>query len=409
MKKKRDLEGNRLHHFELSDKNRTVRWVLVIILLIVAAVALTVGLLGVLQTPAGWQTVTVNSAALNCSADFVLQYEYGAGENSATAESKVLEQLYGKTVEDAWKLFFNEAGSTDLTGIHAVNQNPNEEVEVDRGLYLALEQVVTSGSRALYLAPVYAEYDRVFYSESEGFARDNDPGQNDDQREYVQTLADFARDPQSVQLVLSADNKVMLQVSQEYLTFAEENELKYLVDFGWLRNAFIADYIASALTDNGFTNGYIASEDGFTRNLDQRGNGYSLNLFNRRGDGIDLAAVMEYSSPKSLVFLRNYPMSSLDADRYYSFSDGRIVTMMVDPADGQSKTATDNLVSYSAELGCGQLALSVMPVYVADAFSEEALNALTEKGIYSIWFSGEHLIHNQEDLKVTVNDPYIVK
>ena len=321
----------------------------------------------------------------------------------------MLEQLYGKTVEDAWKLFFNEAGATDLAGIYAVNQHPNEEIEVDGGLYLALEQMVTSGSRALYLAPVYAEYDRVFYSESESFARDNDPGQNDDQRAYVQTLAEFATDPQAVQLVLSANNKVMLQVSQEYLAFAEENEVKYLVDFGWLRNAFIADYIASALTDNGFTNGYIASVDGFTRNLDQRGNGYSLNLFNRRGDGIDLAAVMEYSSPQSLVFLRSYPMSNLDAHRYYSFADGRIVTSMIDPADGQSKTATDNLVSYSAKLGCGQLALSVMPVYVADAFSEVALNALTEQGIYSVWFSGGQIMYNQQDLAFTVYDPYRAK
>lgn len=409
MKKKKDLQGNRLHHFELSDKNRTVRWVLVIILLVVAAVALTVGLLGVLRTPDGWQTVEGNATGLNCGGEFVLQYEYGAGENSATAESKILEQLYGKTVEDAWKLFFNEAGATDLTGIYALNQRPNEEIEIDGGLYMALEQMVTSGSRALYLAPVYAEYDRVFYSDSENFARDNDPGQNEDQRAYVKTLAEFATDPQAVQLVLSANNKVMLQVSQEYLAFAEENEVKNLLDFGWLRNAFIADYIAAVLTENGFTNGYIASADGFTRNLDQRGNEYSLNLFNRRGDGIDLAGVMEYSSPQSLVFLRSYPMSNLDAWRYYSFTDGRIVTSMIDPADGQSKAAMDNLVSYSANLGCGQLALSVMPVYVADAFSEDGLNALTEQGIYSVWFSGEQIMYNQQDLSFTVYDPYRAK
>lgn len=406
MKKKRDLEGNRLHHFELSDKNRTVRWVLIVILLIVAAVSLTVGILGVLQTPAGWQTVTGRSSGLNCGGEFVLQYEYGAGENSPTAESKALEQLYGKTLEDAWKLFFNEAGASDLKGMYEMNQHPNEQITVDSGLYLALEQLVNSGSRALYLAPVYAEYDRVFYSENESIAKEWDPGQNDDQRAYVQTLAEFATDPQAVQLVLSGSNKVMLQVSQEYLTFAEKNEVRYLVDFGWLRNAFIADYIASVLTDHGFTNGYIASVDGFTRNLDPRGNAYSLNLFNRSEEGIDLAAVMDYTAPQSLVFLRSYPMYDLAYHRYYSFSDGRIVTAMIDPADGQSKAATDNLVSYSAKLGCGQLALSVMPVYVADTFSEDALNDLTEQGIYSVWFSGKRLMHNQKDLKLTVNTPY---
>lgn len=409
MNKKRTLEGKRLHHFELSDKNRTVRWVIVIVLLVIAAVSITAGLMSALTTPDGWQTVKSNASGLNCGDEFVLQYEYGAGEATATAESKQLQLLYRKVVEDAWKLFYNEAGATDLSGIYGINQQANKELEIDPGLYRALKQIVDSGSRALYLAPVYAEYDRVFYSESEGVARDNDPGQNDDQKAYVQALADFAVNPEAISLVLKENNKVTLQVSQEYLDFVKDNEVQYLLDFGWLRNAFIADYMASVLTENGFTNGFIVSVDGFTRNLDQRGNEYRLNLFNRLGDGIDLAGVMNYSSPKSLVSLRAYPMSRQDDNRYYSFTNGRIVTAMIDPADGQSKAAKDNLVSYSAELGCGQLALKVMPVYVADTFSEEALNALTDQGIYSVWFDGLQIIHNQVGLKIVAYEPYSVK
>lgn len=407
MKKKRDLEGKRLYHFELSDKNRTVRWVLVIILLVVAAVAVTVGLLSVLQTPAGWQVVTAASTDSNCSREFMLQYEYGAGKASPTTESKTLERLYGKTTEDAWKLFYIDAGPSNLVGIYEINQHPNEELTVDSSLYLALKQIVDSGSRALYLAPVYAEYDQVFYSDNDNDAMDYDPGQNEDQREYVQTLAEYAKDPQAVQLVLSDNNKVLLQVSQEYLDFAKENELTILVDFGWMRNAFVVDYIAEALIDNGFTNGYIASLDGFTRNLDSRGGKYSLNLFNKSETGVELAAVMDYTAPQSLVFLRSYPMNDVDSWRYYIFEDGRIVTPMIDIADGQSKTATNNLVSYSDKLSCGQLVLSVMPLYVTDTFSEDALNALTEQGIYSVWFNGKHLMHNQENLELTfINSEY---
>ena len=69
MKKKRDLEGNRLHHFELSDKNRTVRWVLIVILLAVGTVALIVGMMSALQTPAGWHTVEATMACLHCCGD----------------------------------------------------------------------------------------------------------------------------------------------------------------------------------------------------------------------------------------------------------------------------------------------------------------------------------------------------
>ena len=406
MSKRRDFEGNRLHHFELSDTNRTVRWVLIILLLVVAAVALTVGLMGALKTPAGWQTVEGNTTGLNCGEEFVLNYEFGAGENSATAENKQLQQLYGKTLEDAWKLFFNEAGETDLQGLFSVNSHPNEEITVDARLYKALAQMVESGSRALYLAPVYAEYDRVLYSQTDSEARENDPGLNQEQRAYVQLLADRAGDRDGIELQLLGENRVLLKVSEEYLTFAEEQEIRWLIDFGWLRNAFIADFIADALTENGFTNGYIASVDGFTRNLDLRDNTYRQNLFNLSAEGIDLAGVMDYTGPKSLVFLRSYPMYDLSLHRYYCYEDGRIVTATVDPADGMSKSATANLVSYSDSLGCGRLALAVMPVYVADALSEDALNGLTRQGIYSVWFEGSKLLHNQPDLSVSLEEPY---
>jgi hypothetical protein len=221
MAKKRDLEGRRLHHFELSDTNRTVRWVLIIILLAVAAVSITIGLLHVLQTPAGWQTVKGNSTALNCGDSFTFHYNYGAGDQSPTTESKALEPLYGKIVEDAWKIFYPEAGKTDVNGIYELNQHPNEQIAVDPGLYAALVQMVESGSRALYLAPVYTEYDILLRSENDSAAQAYDPARNADQKAYVQLLADFAGDPESVSLALNGDNKVTLQVSQEYLDFAK--------------------------------------------------------------------------------------------------------------------------------------------------------------------------------------------
>ena len=408
MSKKRDIEGNRLHHFELSDKNRTVRWVLIVILLAVAAVAVIVGMLGALQTPAGWQTVEASSNKLNCSEEFILQYEYGAAGVSPSNESKALERLYGGVTESAWMVFYNEAGASGYNGMYALNKNPNYEIDVDSYLYRALEQVLASGNRAIYLAPVYAQYDRVFYSENATIAEDCDPGQNEDQRAFVQTLADFARDPEAVQLVLK-DGKATVRVSEGYLAFAEEHEITTFVDFGWMRNAFVADYIAAKLPESGFTNGYIASVDGFTRNLDQRKTVFSQNIFNKGDDGIDLAAVMDYTAPQSLVFLRSFPMYDLDARRYYSFADGRTVTAMIDPADGQSKTATNTLVSYSDKLTCGEIALTVMPVYVADTLSEDSLNALTDQGIYSVWFSGKQIKYNQEDLMITVKDPDYVK
>jgi hypothetical protein len=160
------------------------------------------------------------------------------------------------------------------------------------------------------------------------------------------------------------------------------------------------------MVENGLTNGYIASVDGFTRNLDQRNNTYRLNLFHMGENGIDQAGVMDYSGPKSLVFLRSYPMYDESFHRYYCYEDGRIVTAMIDPADGQSKASVAELVSYSAELGCGRLALTMMDAFVADVFPEDMVKGWAQQGIYSVWFQGMQLLHSQADLSVTPEEPY---
>jgi hypothetical protein len=171
-------------------------------------------------------------------------------------------------------------------------------------------------------------------------------------------------------------------------------------------SADITDFLAELLAENGFTNGFIASADGFTRNLDRRDNTYRLNLFNLGEDGIDQAGILDYTGPKSLVFLRSYPLYDQALHRYYCYADGRIVTAMIDPADGMSKSSVANLVSYSENLGCGQLALAMMPIFVADDFAEDLLQELTEQDIYSIWFYGNQLRSNQPDISVTLEEPY---
>ena len=96
MAQKRNIEGQRLHHFELSDKNRTVRWVLIIILLVIGAVSIIWALTNALNTPSGWQSIQASSGGLNCSHEFALQYDLGAGEKSATQERKELSSASRK-------------------------------------------------------------------------------------------------------------------------------------------------------------------------------------------------------------------------------------------------------------------------------------------------------------------------
>jgi hypothetical protein len=249
---------------------------------------------------------------------------------------------------------------------------------------------------------VYIEYERVFGCKIDAEAESFDPAKNAEQAAYVGEIAAFANDPAHIALELLENNQVRLKVSDDYLAYIRQNELSRLLDFSWMKNAFIVDYLAKTLLDNGFSNGYLASFDGFTRNLDTRGEQYSFNLFNREENNIDLPAVMHYKKATSIVFLRDYPMSAQDETLYYVYDSGESVTTFVDPADGMRKNALHNLVSYSTEVGCAQLLLQICPVYLRSSFSAGELNALTASGTYSIWFNDRTLCYNQKDIDLQI-------
>ena len=78
-------------------------------------------------------------------------------------------------------------------------------------------------------------------------------------------------------LELLGGNQVKLNVADAYLQFAKANEITEFINFYWLKNAFIVDYMAEELEAAGFTGGIISSFDGFQRNLGATKGSYSQN------------------------------------------------------------------------------------------------------------------------------------
>ena len=382
-------------NIQISEKNRKVRLILLVVCLAVAVVAFIVGIRAFLTTDAGWTMVESTSAQLNCSGDFIFSYCYGQTEETAIQEKKRLTMAYTQATEDAWQIFYED--------IAEVNAAVNTPITVDPALYQALSQVAAYESRYLFLGPVYTEYYRIFNAESDPEAAALDPANDAELAAYVGKLAAFANDPGQISLELMDYSQVCLRVSEEYLNYAQENEITEFVDFGWMVNAFIADYLADTLTAQGFTNGFLSSYDGFTRNLDNRGEEFNLNLFNRRETSIHLPGTMQYDQPIAIVSLRDYPMSQRDRYHYYTFETGAIVTTMVDPADGLSKSAIDSLVGYSYEGGCADVLLQIAPVFIADSFDKVVLNDLRNNGISALWVEDTVLYCNDSDLSVKLN------
>lgn len=379
---------------ELSQKNIKLRIVLIVVCAIIAILALVYGLLAVLNQEPGWKVIEAEPDRASCADDFVLNYYLGDAGISSTAEHKKLVQVYTQATEDAFRIF--------ETGMLSLGTKHNQSVTIDPALYQALQLCEKYDNRSIYLAPVYDQYGLAIQSETEAEAARYDPTQAPEQAAFVAELAAFAADPEMVRLELLGKNQVRLNVSDTYLAYLREHGITELLDFGWMKNAFIADYLAQKLAQAGFTSGYLASYDGFTRNLDKRGLDYEQNIFDRRENTVYQAAKLHYDKPLSIVILRNYPISSLDRWHYFSFATGRIVTLMIDPADGKDKSATDNLLSYSRDAGCAEILLQVISLYVADEWDEQAVNALTKSGVYSIWTQDKQILYNDPNAKLSL-------
>lgn len=360
----------------LSEKNTTARFIAVIALIAVAVLAFTVGISEALKPDSGWREVTAKSSAETvCAGEFTFNYNVGN-----TAEYKLLSEEYTKATDEAYKVFSTEKFE-GVNNVKYLNDNINKAVEVDETLYKALETLEKYDSRYIFLAPVYEQYRGLFSSVSDVEAKEFDPYTNAEQREYFDEVLSFANDKEHIGIELLGGNMVKLNVSDEYISFAEENGIEEYIDFFWLKNAFIIDFTAERLTEKGFKEGTINSFDGFSRTMDDSKNEYSFNIYDRAENTVYQAAVMSYDTKLSSVRFKNYPMGAMDVVNYYEFESGEIRTPYIDLNDGLCKSAKNDLAAFSKNSSCAECALEALPLYAAESFDESMAKKITEGGV----------------------------
>ena len=375
-----------VERIELSEKHFPVKGVAVAAAVLLALGALFFMLRDLLTASSGWQTIQADSGAeINCGGDFVLQYCLGQGDTPATAEKKQLVSFYTAAVEKAFKLFHASALYDGVRNVAYLNAHPNEQMEIDPALYAAFAQVEAAESRYLYLGPVYEELDTLFNCGDDSEIVNYDALSNPDMAWYYAQIAAFARDPQAVSLELTAGNTACLRVSQEYLAFAQEYGFTAFIDFYWMKNAFIADYIAGVLQAQGLTHGNLCSYDGFIRNLDEHGESYSYPLYDQKDGKLRLAANLVYPAPASLITLRSEPLNREKEPLFYTLATGETRTAHASLQDGKSRDALFGLTAVSYDQGCAAMLLKITPAYIADSLDTALLSRLAGEGVYTAY------------------------
>lgn len=376
-----------MQRIELSSRHLGWRLLAVVLFLALGVGSIIYGVMRLVNPfGPGWAEIEATASATNYAEDFALLYELGVGGQAASPESKALTAVYTQAHATAWKLFNNVETVEGTPNIRYLNDHPNETVEVDAALYKALEQVARSGDRTLFLAPIAEVYNNIFLCADDELSVDFDPLLNPELRAFFADVAAYARDPETICLELLDGNKVCLRVSEAYLAYAAEQEITDFIDFQWMLNAFVIDYLADELTAHGYTHGVLSSRDGYARALDRRaGSSYSLGIFDGQDGTVRQAAVMAYSGARSIVTLRAYPFTDGDSQRFYVHRDGEIRVPYLDAADGLPRAAWADLTAYATDMGCAEALLNVIPVYVAESLSDKALLQLAGQGVQTVY------------------------
>ena len=369
-------------HIPLPENKLKLRTALVIALIVLAVASFAFGINSLVGTDAGMAEITVLSGEMNAGDDFTFYYNLGFGGADATDERREVRSLYSQAATDALEIFSSDVEAEGGGNLYYLNSRPNEDVAVDGALYSALEQLEGSGTRYHYLAPLYEQYYAMFNSASDAEAAEYDPRLNDAQAEFFSQIAAFASDSGEIALELLGDNNVRLHVSEEYMRFAEANGVTTFIDLTWMKNAFIADYIAQELIDAGYTHGALISDDGFMRCLDdETGAEYSFTFSHRDGTTITNLSTLQFSGTVSIAYLHDYPLESGNSGGYYLYSDGTLRSAFLDTADGLDRSCVPELAAYSFEDGCAGLALRLAPVFISSDLDMNELAELEKDGI----------------------------
>lgn len=399
----RDLPHPRpVEKIQLSDEHVGRRLAATVILLVIGAAALAYAFAQMAAPESGWQTIEASTAqGPSLSGELTLLYELGTGEESPSAEGSAISALYSDACRTLYQLFHTTESFESVTNLRDLSLHPNETLTVDEVLYRALETVQRSGDRTIYLGPVYERYNGLFSCQTDEERAAFDPRLSADVAREYETLAAYARDQSAIDLRLLEDQQVCLYVSEDYLAFARREGVERFLDFGWLKNAFVVDAVAEQMMEAGFTHGVISSYDGFQRNLDSRETAYGQNVLDYADGTLYTAAVLSYQGPRSMVCLRNFAVEELDGHRICRLESGEMRTTYLSPEDGLCRSAVHDLIGYSQELGCGETALKLAPVYVAETLDPGALEGLAREGIQSVYCK-DWVIHATEpDVEIT--------
>ena len=203
---------------------------------------------------------------LNCAI-----YLEGSSFDCNQKQKRAIE-IYSSTLKNIYKITDPSSTYEDVDSLASINVNPNKEVSISKTLYGYLEKANEVGNNenySLFSSPLFDEWQRLISLKELTSSLTYDPLNDLDEGKYLSDLSSFINDPNHISLTLLGEEKVRLNVSEEYLNFRKQNEISSpLTSFGPLRGAIEIETLVEAFQKEGFHDGFFSNQRGLGATLD---------------------------------------------------------------------------------------------------------------------------------------------
>ena len=378
---------------ELSKKHLILRLVLFIVFLFLGTGLIAYSISKINKKAPEVVEIKSTYTGFHVGEDFHFYYDLGESDNNPTVENKLLTTLYSDLTNKAYDLFDENSNSVNHN-LYYINRHLNEDIIIPALLYNALEKMKNLNELYLYLAPIYEDYYALVNSLNDATADFYNPQNNDNQKEFVQDVLDYINN-QDIELILKGNNVIHLKVNDNYFNYLNALEKNNFISFHFFKNAFIIDYFCDNLINENYQYGYIYSNDGYFRNLNNEEYlKYHLYDYDFNQKESLVAGKVHIDKAYALVSFRAFPI--LSDDNYYQYENGTMVSTLINKL-GYSTYQYSNLIGYSANCGCSDIALRLIDYYTTTSLD---FNQLLNQNINIIYIQNNYIYYSDQNINI---------
>lgn len=296
-------------------RKRIIRFFLFLLAVAVAVTAFATAVRGWLHRDSGYYDVDYSAQTATELFDSGVHLKYYLSGSSADIRAKLREVQGAYSDQLLWISRQMDAKNTyeGITNLASLNAAPGEWVEIGEALEKVLrdakDRTAQRGPYSLFAGPLHQEWQTLRYLDE---PQSRDPLNDEEEAALLAALTGFIGDGISFSLDLEA-GRARLNVSEDYRAWAKEQEIDApVLDLNLMKDAYVLHDLACAMTQMGYTAGYLYTDSGLSVLLNTAGEmAYAL-VGGKAGEAVEIGQV-KLPSPSAFC---QFTAFSLTGEKY---------------------------------------------------------------------------------------------